>query len=249
MSYTELILEKIDEKIDNTKNILINIKHLVEAVTINNIHELFYFYCYLLWNGYFSYNKNHMYSDVDIETELDYSIEDENTIFIGKGVCGHYALFLNTLLNYLNYDSKFMDIELNDSKINPIINIKRNVDKRNSSNKGINHRIVINKNNNTYLILDPTNLCEHEIINNKRIYVINGEYNIEENSFRKELDILYGKDNKYPNNNSISKELLIKYYKETKDKILKNNDIIEEFYNENKPYYIKQKKLINFFKL
>ena len=93
MSYTELILEKIDENIDNRKNILINIKQLVEAITINNIHELFYFYCYLLWNGYFSYNKTHLYSDINIETELESSIEEENIIFIGKGVCLHYANF------------------------------------------------------------------------------------------------------------------------------------------------------------
>ena len=253
MSYSEIILDQIDQIGMNKKKILDNIKILLEYMDIDNIHKIFYVYCYLLWNGYFSYNNKHVYSDIDIDYDLDYSIEDENAIFLGKGVCRQYSVFLYEILSYIKYDSRWLDIELKDSKINKLMDIKRRIDKKVANEykevEGVNHRIVLVDTKDSLLSLDPTNLCEQEILSNSRIFVPNGEYNVDEDNFFKSIYFLYGKDKRLSDSSTINKEILINYYDEAKNKCIKKRNIIKDFYEYTKPYYIKQKELIKMFKI
>lgn len=251
MSYVDVILDIIDELDRNKLIILKNTKQLILELKLNNIHQYFYLYCYLLWNGYFSYTKSHEYSDIGIGVYLDTRVEEENSIYMGKGVCRHYTKFLVNLLKTFNIKSKDMELRLENSTINSIMNIDRKVgectDFKNNDDGTENHKVVLVKDNEYYYILDPTNLCEQVILKNKKIYSFSGNYNVNKTLFERYINTICGESIKYPEKSLITKEILERIYKETERKCIINKSLLEEFYNNNKPYYEKQKRLINDF--
>ena len=249
MSYVEILLDMIDEIEVNKKEILNNIKQLINELKLNNIHQYFYLYCYLLWNGFFSYTHNHKYS-LTTDGLLDNKIEEENYIYLGIGVCRHYTKLLNDILITFNICSKEIEYTLLDSSINPIMDIKRNVDSSciDSNNNSINHKSVIVKDNNEVYILDPTNICEQAIIKDKKIYSFSGNYNVDYNNFINTLNIIYG-NIKYPEKSTLTKKELINIYQMMKELCLTKKNLLEDFYINNKKYYVKQKELISNFEL
>ena len=251
MSFSNLLYEQTEKLYTNKKEILVNVKNILKMLDLNNIHQYFYVYCYLLWNGYFSVTKHHEYNDINIDTELDNRIENNYTIFTGKGVCRHFAEFLNEILSEVNYDSKQISIRLNNHNIKTLMNIKRIIGEHEDhdiyDNGKENHSVVLTKEDNELFILDPTILCECIIMNNGKLISYSGQYNIDEKLFKtniyKNID-----NNKIQSSSNITKKKLLEYYKYAERICLKNKILFEEYYKETKPKYEKNLKLINFFK-
>ena len=230
------------------KDILKNIKEVIKEINPKNIHELFYIYCYLLTNGYFSKDKYYEYSDIDENLEIDHVIFDEFKIYSGRGVCRHNSTQLNKILKLLNLNSIF--IGLNVEKIDTenlmdfIPNIGECLKIYNSDIDKINHASVYVETNESSFILDPANLCEVEIIKDKQLYCPSGEYIMNRNTLKKILP-----NKKYKEKSTITKENLIEYYKVSKEKIINNKSLLEEFYTNNEEKYKEISKKLEYFKL
>lgn len=229
---------------DNKNNVLVNSKELFSDLEVEkNIHKCFYLFSYLLWNGYYSSTKKYEYSDINEPTFLSYDYDLDYTIFRGKGVCRHNAILLSDILSELNYISKYTGIRLNEHNIKTLTNIKRTIGKHldhESIDDGKeNHAVTLVSDKKSSFILDPTILCEFEVLKDAKLIGHSGKYDYDKNLLKKDNGI------KKINNEqiSITKEELIKYYKETENIIKSNKDIIEYFYNENKKYYNKINKL------
>ena len=88
--------ELSDRRIDTIRNI----GKLFNELKLDNVHEKFYVFCYLLWNGYFSVDKTYVYSNKNIKDE-------ENTIFLGEGCCRHNARLLSIIFRKENFSLYF----------------------------------------------------------------------------------------------------------------------------------------------
>ena len=230
------------------KDILKNIKEIIKEINPKNIHELFYIYCYLLMKGYFSKDKYYEYSDIDENLEIDEVTFNEFKIYSGKGVCRHNATQVNKILKTLEINSNFIGLNVQKINTNNLMNFTPNIGEclkiSNSVIDKFNHASVYVETNVSDFILDPTNLCEIEIIKNKEIYCPTGEYVVNMNFLKKTLP-----NKEYKEKSTIKKEDLIEYYKVAKEKIINNKNIIEEFYKNNEEKYKEISKKLEYFKL
>ena len=74
-------------------NILENYKKLAEELDIKSGLDLSHYFTYLLWNGFFSPTKRHLYQMSD--RIINYPTLE---VFLGKGVCINYASLLEEFL-------------------------------------------------------------------------------------------------------------------------------------------------------
>lgn len=228
------------------KYILKNLKNTITQFNPNNIHELFYLYCYLLWNGYLSQNKYYEYNDAELYEEIDDNTFKEYKIYTGKGVCKHNAYHLYKTLKEMDIPSTYLEIKLNDIKGSKLMDIKRNAKETldTTSDDYIGHATVFTKTNNSTFILDPTNICELEIIRDKEIYYPNGEYILDEELLRKYLP-----DIKYKEESTITNQLLLEYYRRMKKRCIENQKLLDSLYDENKESYKEIAKKLEYFKI
>ena len=230
------------------KDILKNIKEIIKEINPENIHELFYIYCYLLTKGYLSKDKYYEYSDIDENLETDEVTFNEFKVYSGKGVCRHNATQLNKILKTLDKNSNFIGLNVQKIETGNLMDFTPNIGeclKTSSSDiDKINHAAVYIETNESNFIIDPTNLCEIEIIKNKEIFCPSGKYIVDINLLKKTLP-----NKEYKEKSTITKENLIEYYKASKEKIITNKNIIEEFYKNNEEKYKEISKKLEYFKL
>lgn len=230
------------------KDILKNIRKIIKELNPENIHELFYIYCYLLMKGYFSKDKYYEYSDIDENLEIDEVTFNEFKIYSGKGVCRHSATQLNKILKTLDINSNFIGLNLQKINTENLMDFTPNIGEclKTSSNNidKLNHAAVYVKTKESNYIIDPTNLCEIEIIKDSEIYCPSGEYIIDKNTLKKCLI-----NKKHNKKSYITKEQLIKYYMASKEKIINNKNLIEQFYMDNEEKYKEISKKLEYFKL
>ena len=230
------------------KTILENIKETITKLKPNNLHELFYIYCYLLMKGYFSKNKYYEYNDINEDFVVDYRIFFEFGVYDGEGVCSHNSYHLNKFLKYLGLNSNFIGLEVKKIDTENIMdftpNINKNLKKVSNTDGEINHASVLINTIDSNFILDPTNLTEIEILKNKEIFCPLGEYSVNKSLLKKHLS-----EYKFNEYSTISKELLIEYYKVAREKILKHKQLIENMYNKNEENYKEISKKLEYFKI
>lgn len=236
----DIELIKKDLKLnDYHKSCVNNISELLKETILENIHQEFYLFCYLLWNGYFSVDKTFSYNNRDI-------IDEDNQVFLGYACCRHNAWLLtevlkkndiyafNTAIHLDKYKSTSFDIE---RKIETISTRKTPKDE-------VNHLVTTVKINDSVFLLDPTNPCESEIIKSAKVIPLTGEYKINRKLLDYELE--YYLYNNYPLRKkcTVTKEDIILDYKIAKEYCLKNKNLFDDFYDENKNNYDKIKKLV-----
>lgn len=228
------------------KTILKNIKETFQKLEPTNIHENFYLYCYLLFNGYFSVERYYEHNEAKTDEMFDRNIYDNFNIYSGTGVCSTNSVLLRKILNKLNIDSKYLEINLENIVGDKLIDIKRNVGKSYQMNNSdsCNHAIVFAKTRESNFILDPTNICELEVIRDKEIYYPNGEYILDEELLRRTLPNI-----EYKQESTITTQLLLEYYRRMKKRCIENQKLLDSLYDENKESYKEIAKKLEYFKI
>lgn len=220
-------------------DIVENISKLIKELNLKNIHEIFFVFCYLLWNGYFSIDKKYVYNSVDIS-------EENNTIFLGKGCCRHNSKLLQEVLKYLDIYSREIEVSMSKfTKLKDRIDIKREIEFSEKTNSLYSlHSVVLYPGREQLLILDSTNLVECEVIKNGRIICFNGRYLVNKKIFKKELEKLLWYSYKFNNKSTIDKYILKENYSNARDICLNNINLFHDFFNENHENYKEVKKLV-----
>lgn len=222
--------------------ICVEIASIIDELDGYNIFEQFYFYCYLLWNGYLSIDKKYEYT-------TSIPVDELLTIFLGNGCCHHDSKLLYNVLFYLgNMDPKLLQIFVKKMNFKNIMNIKQHIapspnsEKHGHKLKRNNHQVVLTPANNSLFLLDSTNLSVCEIINNQKIVCYNGMYRIEKKSLKNNLAL----PEKYRFNSqpSINTDLLRIDYGNAREKCEQNQALINDFYTANHENYEKAKQLV-----
>ena len=246
MSLSELYNRLSSEMKSLEKVILENIIKTFKKTEPSNIHEYFYLYCYLLFNGYFSKERYYEHNEAKTDEIVDRRIYDNYTIYSGTGVCSSNSVLLRKILNELNIDSKILEVKLEDIIGDKLIDIKRNVGVcfPTINTDSCNHAVVFTKTKESSFILDSTNICELEVIRDKEIYYPNGSYLIDEELLKESLpNIIYKKES------TITNQLLLEYYRNIKRKCIENQKLFDSLYNENKENYKEISKKLEYFEI
>lgn len=220
-----------------------NIAELMSELNFENLHEYFYGFCYLLWNGFFSVDREYAYNNVDIADE-------DNTIFLGRGCCRHNAQLLGDLLLLSGNLAARADICTRKMKRNDLMGINRTFEKYEEQKRSLkpvyDHSVVLALSgiNDSMFLLDPTNNVECEVIKGRRLVCFGGTYKINKSRLLCELNLSYIKN--YSNKTKSSENLQsIKYYYDCAKNICENNrGLIDDFYLTNVSNYEKIKKLV-----
>lgn len=246
MSLSELYNRLSYEMSSLEKVILKNIKDTFQKLEPSNIHEYFYLYCYLLFNGYFSKDRYYEHNEAKTDEIVDRRIYDNYNIYSGTGVCSANSVLLQKIFTELSLDSKVLEIKLEDIIGNKLMDIKRNVGVCYPilNTDSCNHAVVFAKTKESSFILDSTNICELEVIKDKRIYYPNGSYLLDEELLKASLpNITYNQES------TISNEILLEYYRDMKKKCIENQKLLDSLYKENKDSYKEISKKLEYFEL
>lgn len=233
-------------------NIIGSYGWMIEELPLKNIHENFYAFCYLLWNGYFSVNKKYIY-DKNFCFHDDYTMNERFTIFLGRGCCRHNSKLLNDILRYNeNYkSSREIYIHLcNNTIIKNITSIKSEMESEDSLElprkkenlRAANHSVVYINNNGQSFILDPTNLVECQMVN-KELICYDGNYMVGKRQLKKELtkkQIIIAKQQ-----DILEIETLKSYYLNARQICVEYKKEFDEMYNSNSSDYEFIKKYFN----
>ena len=246
MSLSELYNRLSNEMSSLEKEILKNIKETFQKLEPSNIHEYFYLYCYLLFNGYFSKDRYYEHNEAKTDEIVDRRIYDNYNIYSGTGVCSANSVLLQKIFTELSLDSKVLEIKLEDIIGDKLMDIKRNVGVCYPilNTDSCNHAVVFAKTKESSFILDSTNICELEVIKDKQIYYPNGSYLLDEELLKASLpNITYNQES------TISNEILLEYYREMKKKCIENQKLLDSLYKENKDNYKEISKKLEYFEL
>ena len=246
MSLSELYNRLSNEMSSLEKEILKNIKETFQKLEPSNIHEYFYLYCYLLFNGYFSKERYYEHNEAKTDEIVDRRIYDNYNIYSGTGVCSANSVLLQKIFTELSLDSKVLEIKLEDIIGNKLMDIKRNVGVCYPilNTDSCNHAVVFAKTKESNFILDSTNICELEVIKDKQIYYPNGSYLLDEELLKASLpNITYNQES------TISNEILLEYYRDMKKKCIENQKLLDSLYKENKDSYKEISKKLEYFEL
>lgn len=172
------IKTKLKESFENYNHIIKNFTNLNNELKLSNSLETSILFTYLLYNGYFSINKEHKYS---LENRLIIPEFFSFDIFHGQGACLNYSDMLTDLLNALNYDAAtiinyvdkktkndyFPNIEVKMKKPKGYTKLFHSTIGDKGGKKIGNHACTLIKENSEYYIYDSTNLTMFECKNSK----------------------------------------------------------------------------------
>lgn len=252
--YREENLEKYSDSIMAYNCIINDTVKLCHELNLNDSLSVFAIFDYLLWNGYFSENKNYAYSFYGRTNIFGYFGTD---IINGKGVCLNKAAMLDRILKSMNYES-FLIVNKPSKKIviDYIPSIEREVTKQSRlavniislfcnpiTNVTGNHACTMVKTDNLYHIYDPTNLCVFKLNKFLEADIIGGNGSIdikpaslsyfEDLSNKKIVDIVESYNNINSENQFYSIDQ-IKSSFETNIELCRNNTkLLNDFYDAN----------------
>lgn len=157
---------------ENYNRILQNTVLLADHFNFDSSIELSILYSYLLWNGYYSANRCHIY---DSENRASLSSLYALDVMSGRGVCLNYSDMLTDILNVAGYEAAILVNRATDIKRKAIpyfhINMApQSVKERLQSLFSFvtpriigNHAVVLVKDDEEFYSYDPTNLMPFKI--------------------------------------------------------------------------------------
>ncbi len=233
---------------ESYKQILKSCATLSRELNFSNSLNCSVFFTYLLWNGYFSKNKNLVFQSskrASISGCYPYDIMN------GRGVCLNFSLMLNDFLNEIDYNSAVIsNVADKHMTRNYEIGITRNFAKENLivkiltflfsplSKKIGNHAFCLIEDGEEFYLYDPTNVLALNILDKNNANVIDGRgafklnpiYSYINNSTDKSLETL-----KKLNAYSIFKPLDVSFgnvlHRNLKY-IDQNKPLLDDFYDE-----------------
>lgn len=219
-----------------------NIAKLLTDLKTENIHQLFYIYCYLLWNGFFSVDKKYVYNNKDV-------VDEENAIFLGKGCCRHNSKHLTTILKKMKFDVYDMRVRTGNIKFRPIIDIDAKTEiyesNTNFSKRDFDHSVVLNiSEENGNFILDPTMMIELEMIRHSKLVCFHGIYKVRKKLFQQELNTILSKDCLYHSKPFVHLDILLENYRNAEEICQENIRLFDDFFDDNHKHYEQIKKLL-----
>lgn len=180
------------ESLISYNKVLENYKKLAEELKIDNSLELSHLMSYMLWNGYFSVTKTHIYKQKD---RLLLHGMNSFDVIKGKGVCLAYSELLHNYLTACNKKSSLLNCKApKDINCNYRPEIERKEEKNSSKkilsipkmplsnfivNKIGNHVVTLIEQNNKLYLYDPTNFFVLNILDENTATLINGEGKLE----------------------------------------------------------------------
>lgn len=178
-------------------NVLDNYRLLAQELRICNSLELSHLLTYMLWGGYFSVTKKHVYR---LQNRLLLSGVHSFDVIKGRGVCLAYAELLRNYLNTCDKKAAMLDcyvsMDKNDISYDWRPSIQRNYIKEASRNtlyrvlvfllKGLvsktgNHSVTLIEENGKLFIYDTTNLAVLNVVDENTATLINGSGNYQIN--------------------------------------------------------------------
>lgn len=241
--YNEYVDESIDDEYKKSlihDVIVQNITDLINELPLDNIHEKFYIFCHLLWNGYFSYGKSYGFDSFEY-------IDERNTIFLGYGCCRHNANLLEEINRKMGIYSMPFFVRIKKAKSDRALNVKRkiiNTKLAKSHFYEYNHQACLVKDNgddSSLFLLDPTLLTECEIIGKGKLVCINGIYQVNNMLLKKDIKIY---KNYCSDVVTLTKEELEGYYAFAKEVCENNQNLFNDFYTDNYENYENIRSLI-----
>lgn len=225
------INKNLDEMVDKTVNLSDELK-LEETLSFCNL------YSYLLYNGYFSYDKNFTKqnfgelpaSSICLGTGDEYAISDMLELFLTKKEIQNYSF----LANYS--PSKIT--------INPIFDVnKKEVNMPGKGNYRLEPLNLIIPSKTEHFIYDPSLMAVLRVLNNREITLVNGEgkmyLNYPDSNIFGDMKQDNGKSNKlfYKTSKipSCKRKLCIQLFEDDLIKFKDANSLIENFYTDIHP--------------
>ena len=229
------------------QTVIDNIVDFFKEMNLSNIHEYFYVYCYMLWNGYFSVDRSYSYSRKNLTSQ-----NSSYAVFLGKGTSTQAADLLTTLLNQKHLMARTIDLRVKKVKLNDVMNIQRSFETELKDFKnyqsGTNQRVTMlySVNNNvSTLLLDPILLAESEVLRGGKLNCINGKYKVDKGLLLDRLDNpLFNEEEDLPKRATLDHSMVLESYDKANNLCRKSLDCLEQFYQENQPHYNAIKCLI-----
>ena len=245
LAYTYTEEEQLQsEKLLLRLDIVEQIGNMMKELPLHNIHEKFYVFCYLLWNGYFSVDKQYAYSDIPPKDE-------DNTIFLGRGCCRHNADLMGQVFRQLDYAGNPMSIYLGKTKLKPMMDIKKQTEAYTPAEKEdpleSNHRIYVGpffRDDKSLFLFDPTILTECEILTGGRVHCFNGKYKVTESLIKHNLQYAYMFDVKYNIRPTMNEKQLREFYAFAKQVCVEYGYLFNEFFADIHSKYEKMQSLV-----
>ena len=245
LAYSYIEAEKLQaDKLLLHLDIIEDIANMIKELPLNNIHQKFYAFCYLLWNGYFSVDKKYAYSDIPPQDE-------DNTIFLGKGCCRHNADLMSKVFRKMDYPGNPMSIYLGKTKLKPLTDIEKRTESYTPAEKEdpneSNHKIYVGpffRDDNALFLFDPTIITECEILTGGRVHCFNGKYKVTESLIKHNLKYAYMFDVKYNIKPTMNKKKLREFYDFAKHVCIEHGYLFDEFFADIHPKYEKMQSLI-----
>jgi hypothetical protein len=197
--YDQSAVERSEENyaqaIASYKNIIKIMTLFLNEMKFDDELDIFNLYSYLLWNGYFSINKEYCYSKVGLKKISGYYGMD---IMTGKGVCLANSDFLVKVLKEKDLFSMILTVYVSEMEQKYQPNISRNIKQLHSTaitkpklilklntfflktlHKLLgNHALVLIEKNGHYYAVDPTNLCVFKVDDYLSGHIFNGNGSI-----------------------------------------------------------------------
>lgn len=166
--------------------VLYNYYRLALELNITDSLDLSNLFSYMLWNGYYSFNKKHVYSLNDRNNVPGMNFFD---IINGGGVCLAYSQLLSDYLSVCGKKSTILccrlskDSEIDNHYINRNVDVKNNLIKKlvrmvNKYSNIPNHCINYIYDNDKMFLYDSTNIGLYNICDNKNATIVNGNGNV-----------------------------------------------------------------------
>jgi len=243
-------LEEVTDVSKNYKTLLQKCKLLADELNLNNSLEVANLYTYLLWNGYFSKDKELKFQiDNRVITHGAFSYDIAN----GIGVCLNFSNMLADFINEFDYSaasiinymgkgidkSYKVDIERNKSKQKLHKKLGNSIMSLISKKTGNHAFTLINEKGKLY-IYDSTNLCAFKLINKNEAVMLAGKGNVKIKPYFSYSINFSEKTNdtldKLHNSNKIespySKKDFIITWEESLELFLDNIKLLDDFYED-----------------
>lgn len=245
------IKDLYEESIISYNKVLENYKDLAREFKIDSAFDISTLFTYMLWNGYYSVNKNHSY-----QTKGRIYLPGITSLNVirGEGICKEYAELLANQLKMNGKKAMPLLCKVGDINFNYQPDIKRNSDRDSSigiilrpllkwlSNNFGNHAITLVDEDGELFAYDPTNIVGLNFTDENTASIINGTGDFELRKYMtlteysdSDYDLLYKKISSDQIEPVLTRKEFIFMTENMMEKIMSNISLLDDAYDNIHP--------------